>query len=143
MSVAISSPDDASSACPRCRYFLADLHGGGRFISCPDCLRRIADVSDAIRRISTPLPLLERIPESVARENTTIAFSGSVTELVVLSDIASENVNETVDKLRFILNISISVAHAEAAAIRQAIIRDYGPADTDDWLSDGDLLDSL
>lgn len=142
MPVATASPDDASSTCPRCEYFLADFGSAARTISCPDCHRRIADVSYAVLRIPTSPPLLDLVPESVARENTTIAFSGSSSRLIILSDLTEQNVKETVEKLRFILNVAVDVLHAEAEAIRHAIVRDYGPPEDDDtWSYDCELLD--
>jgi hypothetical protein len=70
------------------------------------------------------------LPESVARENDVVAIDASSSGLVMLSDITSWKTNETIEKLRFVLNTTINYLHAGSDAIRRAIDRDYGPPDT-------------
>src|SRR5262249_4712562 len=69
------------------------------------------------------------VPESVARENVILPLAlerGTLT--VVVSDPADQ---DTIQKLRFILNREIAVVVAPREQIIEAINRHYGPTETE------------
>jgi type IV pilus assembly protein PilB len=68
--------------------------------------------------------VIELVPESVARENTIIPFSEEDGTLRIL--IADPFDLETIEKLRFILNVTIETALAPKGAIVGAINKYYG-----------------
>ncbi len=68
--------------------------------------------------------VIELVPESVARENTIIPYSEEDGALRIL--IADPFDLETIEKLRFILNVKIETALAPKGAIVGAINRYYG-----------------
>jgi type IV pilus assembly protein PilB len=68
--------------------------------------------------------VIELVPESVARENTIIPFSEEDGTLRIL--IADPFDLETIEKLRFILNLTIETALAPKGAIVGAINKYYG-----------------
>ena len=76
---------------------------------------RTTQIADAV---------IELVPESVARENTIIPFSEENGTLRIL--VADPFDLETVEKLRFILNVKIETALAPKGAIVGAINKYYG-----------------
>ena len=68
--------------------------------------------------------VIELVPESVARENTIIPYSEEDGKLTIL--IADPFDLETIEKLRFILNMTIETALAPKGAIVGAINKYYG-----------------
>ncbi|MEM7475841.1 MAG: VIT domain-containing protein [Planctomycetota bacterium] len=68
--------------------------------------------------------VIQRIPESVARETGVLPYSASTGEMVVL--VHDPGDLETIEKLQFILNISVRPMVASRNAIEIAINRYYG-----------------
>lgn len=91
---------------------------------------RFVDLSE----MSIPRPVVEMIPESVAREDCLIpiAFKEGVL-CVALADANSEAV-DTLEKLAFILNYEIEGVLADRAQIVVAISRHYGQGEYDGWV---------
>lgn len=77
-----------------------------------------------LRSTQIPDTVIELVPESVARENTIIPYSEEDGTLTVL--IADPFDLETIEKLRFILNMTIETALAPKGAIVGAINKYYG-----------------
>lgn len=73
--------------------------------------------------------LVEQIPESIARENLVfpLELAGSTLSVAV----ANPNDPESLDKLRFILNLEIRPVLAEGQKIREAIDFWYGQTETE------------
>ncbi|WZO97192.1 GspE/PulE family protein [Isosphaeraceae bacterium EP7] len=77
-----------------------------------------------LHEIEIPASIVERVPESIARENSVMPLSEeNGTIRVIMHDPMDF---ETVDKLRFVLNREIEVALASKEAIVEAINRYYG-----------------
>ena len=78
----------------------------------------------SLSEIEIPAAMIEKVPESIARENVLIPLSeeGGIMK-VVMHD---PNDFETVDKLRFVLNKEIEVALCSKPAIVEAINHYYG-----------------
>ena len=98
------------------------------YASANEVMKVIAEKHDLefvdLSEVDIPSPVLDMVPESVARENTVIPMSqdnGSMK--VIMSDPMDL---ETVDKLRFILNRDIQVVLAPKDLIQDAINRHYG-----------------
>jgi type IV pilus assembly protein PilB len=79
-----------------------------------------------LSEIEIPASVVEKVPESLARENTLMPMSeeGGVIKVIM----HNPNDFETVDKLRFVLNKEIEVALASKQAIVEAINHYYGGA---------------
>jgi type IV pilus assembly protein PilB len=98
------------------------------YASANEVMQVIAEKHDLefvdLSEVDIPSPVLDMVPESVARENTVIPMSqdnGSMK--VIMSDPMDL---ETVDKLRFILNREIQIVLAPKDLIQDAINRHYG-----------------
>jgi type IV pilus assembly protein PilB len=77
-----------------------------------------------LSEVDIPPSVVELVPESVARENSVIPLAKTDDTLTVI--ISDPNDYETIEKLRFILNLPIEVALAPRDAIQEAINRHYG-----------------
>jgi len=77
-----------------------------------------------LNEIEIPVSVVEKVPESLARENILMPMSeeGGVIKVIM----HNPNDFETVDKLRFVLNKEIEVALASKQAILEAINHYYG-----------------
>ncbi|MDX2037381.1 MAG: GspE/PulE family protein [Isosphaeraceae bacterium] len=82
-----------------------------------------------LREIEIPPGVIEKVPESIARENQLIPLSdeGGIIKVIMHNPMDFE----TVDKLRFVLNREIEVALATKDAIVEAINHYYGGASTE------------
>jgi hypothetical protein len=81
-----------------------------------------------------PTPLLETVPESVARENFVFPISDDGETLTVAC--VDEDAIAVADKLTFILARRIEMVRADRSDIEEAIARHYGPPRTE-------LVDSM
>ncbi|MCC6123935.1 MAG: Flp pilus assembly complex ATPase component TadA [Pirellulales bacterium] len=77
-----------------------------------------------LSEVDIPPSVVELVPESVARENAVIPLARSDDALTVI--ISDPDDYETIEKLRFILNLPIEVALAPRDSILEAINRHYG-----------------
>lgn len=77
-----------------------------------------------LSEVDIPPSVVELVPESVARENAVIPLARGDDALTVI--ISDPDDYETIEKLRFILNLPIEVALAPRDAIQEAINRHYG-----------------
>jgi type IV pilus assembly protein PilB len=77
-----------------------------------------------LSEVDIPPSVVELVPESVARENAVIPLAKSDEALTVI--VSDPDDYETIEKLRFILNLPIEVALAPRDAILEAINRHYG-----------------
>jgi type IV pilus assembly protein PilB len=77
-----------------------------------------------LSEVDIPPSVVELVPESVARENAVIPLAKSDDALTVI--VSDPDDYETIEKLRFILNLPIEVALAPRDAILEAINRHYG-----------------
>ncbi|MCP4951782.1 MAG: type II/IV secretion system protein, partial [Proteobacteria bacterium] len=68
--------------------------------------------------------VIELMPESVARENVVLPFEDDAGQLTVL--ISNPGDDDTVEKLRFILNRDIKIALSPRTHILRTINRLYG-----------------
>ncbi len=77
-----------------------------------------------LNEIEIPASIVEKVPESLARENVLMPMSeeGGIIKVIM----HNPNDFETVDKLRFVLNKEIEVALASKQAILEAINHYYG-----------------
>ena len=77
-----------------------------------------------LSEIEIPVSVVEKVPESIARENVLMPMSeeGGIIKVIM----HNPNDFETVDKLRFVLNKEIEVALASKQAILEAINHYYG-----------------
>ena len=82
-----------------------------------------------LREIEIPPNVIEKVPESIARENQLMPLSeeGGVIKVIMHNPMDFE----TVDKLRFVLNREIEVALSTKEAIVEAINHYYGGASTE------------
>jgi hypothetical protein len=79
--------------------------------------------------ITIPAPIIELVPESVARENIVLPLgAGGGALFIVMSDPADL---DTIQKLQFILNRVIHAVLAPREQIIQAINRHYGQSETE------------
>jgi type IV pilus assembly protein PilB len=79
--------------------------------------------------VEIPKPIVELVPESVARENVVLPLS---MEGNVLKIITSDPSNyDTIQKLTFILNKDVQPVLADHEQIREAINRHYGQTETE------------
>lgn len=76
-----------------------------------------------------PNSVIEKVPESMARENIVIPVD-VLGETVVVAMHNPNNI-EVLDKLRFMLNTDINVVMAQVEAIQGAINRHYGQTETE------------
>ncbi len=77
-----------------------------------------------LKQVTIPPSVVEKVPESVARENTVLPLEEEDDALrVILSDPLDL---DTIDKLRFILNRRIEIALAPKDSLVEAINRHYG-----------------
>lgn len=76
-----------------------------------------------------PNSVIEKVPESMARENIVIPVD-VIGETVVVAMHNPNNI-EVLDKLRFMLNTDIKVVMAQVEAIQGAINRHYGQTETE------------
>src|ERR1700722_19262076 len=82
-----------------------------------------------LREIEIPPPVIELVPESLARENIVMPLSQeSGTIRVIMHDPLDF---ETIDKLRFVLNREIEVSLAPKESIVEAINKYYGSASSE------------
>ena len=93
-----------------------------------DVMKAMAEVYKveyvSLSEISIPDPIIELMPESVARENIVLPLTEADGRLTVI--ISDPNDLETLEKLRFILNREISMALAPRENILESINRYYG-----------------
>lgn len=82
-----------------------------------------------LSNVEIPKPIIELVPESVARENVVLPLSmeGNVLKLIT-SDPSNY---DTIQKLTFILNKDVQPVLADHEQIREAINRHYGQTETE------------
>ena len=80
-----------------------------------------------LSEIRIPERVIELVPETIARENSTLPLSEEGDTLKVI--IANPLDMETIEKLRFILNRQVQVALAPRESIQESINRYYGQVD--------------
>ena len=118
----------------------AQQHAAGANLKLPDALIQLGYASGEeitramaeqhgldyvnLSEVDIPPSVVELVPESVARENAVIPLARSDDALTVI--ISDPDDYETIEKLRFILNLPIEVALAPRDAIQEAINRHYG-----------------
>ena len=109
--------------------------GAGRMLgsprssfTCPVCGGLVSDVARLLTRIQIPMEVIELVPWSVAVGDGAVPFAYDGDVLWIAIDFSRGAVissRDAFDKLRFILNRKISLAHATSSAIKDAIDRAY------------------
>lgn len=120
-------------------------HAAGLGITVEDALVQLGYISGAdlgkaqaeefnyefvdLEGMQIPNSVIEKVPESMARENIVIPVDVNG-EIVVVAMHNPNNI-EVLDKLRFMLNTEIKVVMAQVEAIQGAINRHYGQTETE------------
>ena len=103
------------------------------YASTEQVMRAVAEFSGIefidLTDVTIPPAIIEKVPESVARENIILPYSGDGTMLKILMEDPSDLTK--MQKLEFILNAQITPVLASKEQIVEAINRHYGQSETE------------